>query len=137
MKRALRDKVLRIEFVSYYIFMTLFSAFLTYYSLLLHFTGALFPTLTLTTTYMSVIILYNYYYKSAEKVKRLILPYIALVAILFLTSTIAEALIYKPHIYVVFMKMSMCFLAVLTPITQYAHISHKISEYKDEHRWIS
>lgn len=135
MKRALRDKVLRIEFVSYYAFMTFFSAFLTYFSIELHFTHLLFPMLSMTACFLSTIILYNYYFKSAERVKNLILPYIFLIGALFITSTIVEATVYGFHWYVLIMKVSMYFLAVLIPITQYAHISHKISQYRDELKW--
>lgn len=135
MKRALRDKVLRIEFVSYYAFMTFFSAFLTYFSIELRFTHLLFPILSMTACFLSAIILYNYYFKSAERVKNLILPYIFLIGALFITSTIVETIIYGFHWYVLIMKVSMYFLAVLIPITQYAHISHKISQYRDELKW--
>ena len=128
-KRTLNDKFQYVEYFLYYIFMIAFCLFLSYYAIEVHFTFYLFPFLSITAAFLSVIILINFYY-SVVRVIRLLPIFIGLLTVLFLGSAIAEAMQFGCHFYVLVMKSSLYFFCILKPLEHLCLLVHKMRELR-------
>ena len=129
MKRTLNDKFQYIEFFLYYIFMVAFGLFLSYYAVEVHFTFFLFPVFAITASFLSAIILINFYH-SVITVVRLLPVFIGLLTVLFVGSAIAEVVQFGYHTYVLVMKTSLYFFCILKPIEHLCLLVHKMGQLK-------
>lgn len=131
MKKTVTDKLQRIEFFVYFIFMILFGFFLTYYSLALKFISIIFPIAAMTVSTLSIIILINYY-KNVMLVERLLPIFISLLVFLLIGSSAAEAIRFGFHPYVLVMKGSLYLFCLWTPVKLLIQLNHKIREWNKQ-----
>jgi hypothetical protein len=109
--------------------MIAFGLFLSYYAVEVHFTFFLFPVFAITASFLSAIILINFYH-SVITVVRLLPVFIGLLTVLFVGSAITEAVQFGYHTYVLVMKTSLYFFCILKPIEHLCLLVHKMGQLK-------
>ena len=129
MKRVLSDKIQKSEFFTYYIFMFLFGIFLTFYSWKVNFVVIIIPILSGAISILSLIIFFNLF-KDILRVKHLLIPYIILLAVLFIISAIGEAVIFGFYWYSSVMKICLYFFCIFTPVKHVCLINTKLKMLK-------
>lgn len=119
------EKMQKIEYIIYYIYIFLLCCFIGISGFLLSVSNIIIPILSFSAAIVSLIILRNLY-KNIKFSVYLLPWFIVLLFCLLLGITIIEVINYPINIYMFIIKLSLYVFCVLTPFKHFCQITRKL-----------